>query len=55
MGGKFFFFFFFFFFFRFPFQAGSLLRAEKSAGLLEVKLIFHHIGYKKIMSVGDEL
>lgn len=37
------------------FPGKTLCLEQNSAGLLEVKLIFQHIGYKKIMSVGDEL
>lgn len=44
-----------FFCFSLPFSRQSLRSEQRSAGLLEVKLIFQHIRYKKIMSVGDEL
>lgn len=43
------------FFFHHFLPRQSLCSEQRSAGLLEVKLIFQHLGYKKVMSVGDEL
>ena len=53
---------FLFLFLFFLFLPSGLCSERRSAGLLEVKLIFQHTGmwgvgrvYKKVMSLGDEL
>lgn len=48
-------FFFSFFFFKDFLPRQTLCLEQRSVGLLEVKLIFQHIGYKIVMRIGDEL
>lgn len=44
-----------FFFFKDFLPRQTLCLEQRSVGLLEVKLIFQHIGYKIVMRIGDEL